>query len=129
MTNKIRKIDKELIYNCARSTFRLQFPQLSDEQVDKMTGHLVPLMCRKIAKTKKYREEEIVTIQAIRDAFGAVLAERILHEEIELGESTPTTEISARIIRNPSEEDDNPPPSANPSTPPLPSSFTIPASK
>lgn len=128
MTSKIRKIDKELIYNCARWTFRHQFPQLSDEQVDKMSDHLVPLMCRKIAKTKKYQEEEIVTIQAIRDAFGAVLAERILHEEVELGESIPTTEISARVIRKPSEENNDTSPSTDSSTPPLPASLTIPSS-
>ena len=106
MISKIRKIDKEIVYDMAVTTFSHNFPQLPEEDVAALAAYLTPLMCRKIAKTPNYQQTQTITVQAVRDAFGAVLAERILHKDVALEDSVPTSEVAAMLIRKTEDMDD-----------------------
>ena len=98
MRSKIRKQDKIAIMTNISNTFARQFPQLESEDINGLTRYFGDHMCRKIAKTPLYQTSGTVTVQSLRDAFGAVLAERVLHRDIDLRDSVPTTPAAAYMV-------------------------------
>lgn len=96
--SRIKKADKDQIMRNVLKSFQQSFPQLELDDVQGLTKYFGELMCRKIAKTPLYAASGTVTIQTLRDAFAAVLAERILHKDIVLKDSVPTSPTAAYVV-------------------------------
>lgn len=96
--SRIKKADKIAVMNCVGTSFAANFPQLSTEDIQGLARHFGDLMCRKIAKTPLYMAQGTITVQCLRDAFGAVIVERVLHKDCPLRDSIPTSPESARIV-------------------------------
>ena len=96
--SRIKKTDKIAIMNVISSSFTSLFPQLDSEEISGLVRYFGDHMCRKLAKTPLYQSSGTVTVQGLRDAFGAVLVDRVLHKESILKDSIPTSPASAAIV-------------------------------